>query len=181
MSGGRPKGSYAAETKYGFPSTTPEYRSLKYKAWRAKLKEEHPEEYRRLCDESNARGREWRLKKKLEDPIAWKEREQRHIAQQRGAARLRLLKKYNLTAECYAKMLIAQGGGCAVCGNTIGGNVHDNEKLHIDHSHQTGIVRGLLCSACNTGLGKFKDDASLLRRAIGYIERQEGIGSCLQK
>ena len=43
-------------------------------------------------------------------------------------------------------------------------------RFHIDHDHSTGKVRGLLCTACNMGLGLFKDDPEMLLRAIDYLE-----------
>lgn len=50
---------------------------------------------------------------------------------------------------------------CVICGS--------KEKLCIDHSHQSGRIRGMLCSACNKGLGFFKDNPTLLLRASDYI------------
>lgn len=80
----------------------------------------------------------------------------------------RLQSEYGITAEDYERMLVAQDGGCAICGS-------DNAEgrggmLHVDHCHSTGKVRGLLCDQCNHGLGKFKDDQALLQRAIEYLE-----------
>lgn len=41
--------------------------------------------------------------------------------------------------------------------------------MHIDHDHRTGKVRGILCQACNLGLGKFRDDPALIKSAIRYL------------
>jgi hypothetical protein len=54
-----------------------------------------------------------------------------------------------------------QGFRCAICG--------EKSKLHLDHDHENIKIRGLLCSACNTGLGFFKDDIQLLLKAIIYL------------
>jgi hypothetical protein len=50
---------------------------------------------------------------------------------------------------------------CAICAST--------EKLHIDHNHETGVVRGLLCGTCNAGIGMFRDKIELLKNAIDYL------------
>lgn len=74
-------------------------------------------------------------------------------------------KKYNLTVEQYEQMFANQGGGCSICGQ------RQERRLAIDHDHETGKVRGLLCHTCNVGLGNFHDLPTLLRRAIAYLER----------
>lgn len=74
-----------------------------------------------------------------------------------------LKKKYGLTPEQYDEMLEAQGGGCAICGTPPG-----DIALHVDHCHETGRVRGLLCFPCNAGLGQFKHDPELLLAAASY-------------
>lgn len=81
----------------------------------------------------------------------------------------RLKKCYGLTVEQYHAMKTKQGGGCAICGSTTPGG-KDN-KLHVDHDHKTGKVRGLLCNRCNIALGGFGDDIQRLRLAIQYLER----------
>lgn len=70
---------------------------------------------------------------------------------------------YGITQHDYETLRDIQGGVCAICGS--------DKKLHVDHDHRSGVVRGLLCFNCNTGLGKFEDNERLLRAAIGYMER----------
>ena len=90
---------------------------------------------------------------------------------ERAKASLRkskLMRDYGLTLDDYAQMLDEQGGGCAICGAVEPGG---RGRFHIDHCHATGVIRGLLCSRCNVGLGHFGDDAARMRLAIAYLER----------
>lgn len=77
-------------------------------------------------------------------------------------------KRYGVSEYEYVCMLDDQDGHCALCPATErdgrGG------PLCVDHDHATGKVRGLLCGACNHGLGKFQDDPARLRAAADYIE-----------
>lgn len=79
----------------------------------------------------------------------------------------RLKHLYGLTEFAYQTLLNAQGGVCAIC---KGPESIPNRRLGVDHCHKTGRVRGLLCDRCNVGLGRFKDDASLLKKAVAYLE-----------
>lgn len=72
--------------------------------------------------------------------------------------------RYNLTPEQVEEMA---ANGCGICGTHEWNGRH--KRPHVDHDHKTGKVRGILCSECNTGLGKFKDDLTLLRRAMDYL------------
>jgi hypothetical protein len=79
-----------------------------------------------------------------------------------------LKRKYDLSLEGYFALLEEQEGKCAICGNIF---CDSNERrLCVDHNHETGKVRGLLCFNCNTGLGKFNDDLGLLKKTIVYLE-----------
>lgn len=83
-------------------------------------------------------------------------------------------RRYGFTAEQYAELLEAQGGGCAICGETN----QSGRSLAIDHDHACcpdqnscgKCVRGLLCDGCNLGIGKLRDNPNLLRKAAIYIE-----------
>jgi hypothetical protein len=83
-------------------------------------------------------------------------------------------KKYGVTEDWYRETLKDQQFACAICGADEpkgNGNLH----FHVDHDHETGQVRGLLCSPCNVGLGKFKDSPSVLQSAINYLKNFKGI------
>ena len=82
--------------------------------------------------------------------------------------------KFGVDQEMYDEMAAEQDNCCAICG------VHATEdkanrwdgtgSLNVDHCHETGLVRGLLCSQCNQGLGRFKDNIESLKKAIWYLE-----------
>lgn len=76
-----------------------------------------------------------------------------------------LQRKYGITVEDYELMLERQDGGCAICGAGPG-----KRRLHVDHDHESEVVRALLCGDCNTGIGKFDENPELLRRAAAYLE-----------
>jgi hypothetical protein len=77
-------------------------------------------------------------------------------------------RKYGLTAAAVRAILNSQGGVCAICAASKPGGRGD---WHLDHDHGTRKPRGLLCAACNKGLGHFSDDANLLRAAAHYLEK----------
>lgn len=84
---------------------------------------------------------------------------------------VRVRNKYGITRAKYEAMLRDQGGVCAIClqperalsrtGRVI--------RLAIDHCHETGAVRGLLCSTCNTAIGKLRDQPIVVTRAVLYL------------
>jgi hypothetical protein len=71
---------------------------------------------------------------------------------------------YGLSATDYNKMLHDQGGVCAICRGSPRG-----KHLSVDHCHNTGAVRGLLCGSCNSTIGKLKDDPMLTHLATKYL------------
>lgn len=74
---------------------------------------------------------------------------------------------YKIDQKIYNEMLKKQNNCCAICyGNT-------KRKLSVDHCHITGKIRGLLCTRCNTSLGKSKDNIKLLKSMIKYLKKYE--------
>jgi len=75
---------------------------------------------------------------------------------------------YGITPEQYNAMLNAQEGKCAICSAKKPGG--RTKMFFIDHCHNTGKIRGLLCMRCNTGLGLFLDNSKFLFNAISYLK-----------
>lgn len=79
---------------------------------------------------------------------------------------------FGMSLAEYSQMVIAQNNKCAICSEEEtemrGGII---KALAVDHNHTTGKIRSLLCTACNQGLGKFKDDPQILRKAAIYLEK----------
>lgn len=90
-----------------------------------------------------------------------------------------LWRRYRLTLERYAEMLVEQDGKCAICLVDAPRDIR-SDRFHVDHDHACcpgfgscgKCVRGLLCHACNTALGNFTDDPARLLRAIDYLDRR---------
>lgn len=88
------------------------------------------------------------------------------------------LKKYNITLEQYNEMLINQNNSCAICGSPDPGV----GSFAVDHDHSCcaerktscgKCIRGLLCSNCNNGLGRFKDNFEILLKAAKYLQKKK--------
>ncbi len=92
-----------------------------------------------------------------------REYRQRRSVEERDAY---LKRTFGITQADYDDLLARQGGGCAICGKQPG-----KISLHVDHDHETGVVRGLLCVGCNNALGQFHDEPRLLLRAAEYVMR----------
>lgn len=82
---------------------------------------------------------------------------------------------FGLSLEDYNQMLEAQGGVCAICRQPETHKRNGRLKaLAVDHHHGSGKIRGLLCSDCNTGIGKLKDDPKILFAAAEYLRKHLG-------
>jgi len=77
----------------------------------------------------------------------------------------KLQRTYGISYKEYLTMLEAQDGRCAICGTDDSGK----RAFSVDHCHDTGEIRGLLCGNCNSGIGNLRDSISLLERAIEYL------------
>ena len=79
-----------------------------------------------------------------------------------------VMKTYGLEAGEYAKLYTEQGGVCAICRRATG----KTKRLAVDHDHDTGRVRGLLCGPCNKLVGYLRNSPEAFRRGADYLERR---------
>jgi hypothetical protein len=125
------------------------------KAWYAENREREIE-----------RVRQWALAnpEKIADKIARATGSEKKKASDR---RSYLKRTYGLTVEDYERMLAEQDGVCAICKQPR----PENRTLHVDHDHETGEIRALLCFRCNNALGDFEEEYELFQRAADYLDR----------
>lgn len=103
--------------------------------------------------------REKHIKEKKKDPnfvLSTQERMKKNA----------LWNMYRLTFEEYNKLLKEQNYKCKICNTSI----ENTSEAQVDHCHDTGKIRGLLCRKCNVGLGCFQDNLDLFRKAMEYLE-----------
>jgi hypothetical protein len=79
-----------------------------------------------------------------------------------------LKRSYGISTDQYNDMMNKQNGKCSICNEPL-------KKPNIDHEHQTGYVRDILCHNCNTGIGYFKENPELLQKGIEYLEKHKNI------
>lgn len=106
-------------------------------------------------------------------PDAYKAANARYMAKHpervRANNRRRRLRDYGLTVESFDALIVKQRGCCAVCA----GALPTGRLRHVDHDHQTGAVRGVLCQHCNQLLGFAREDIRILAGAIAYLGRHK--------
>ena len=111
-------------------------------------------------------------RRRLLDPEKTKEKDRKYRLNNARNCRSASLKyRFGITADDYDVMYDNQKGCCAICG--IHSSDYTNKtklRLHVDHCHTTGMIRGLLCNSCNTSLGGFKDNEEIMSKAIAYIQ-----------
>ena len=99
----------------------------------------------------------------------YKETEAYKISQRKASFK----RKYNLSLDQHSKMYVKQNGCCLICKRPV-----NYEKIHTDHNHISGKIRGLLCRECNLGLGYFFVDekgTEILSQAVKYIKQQNKV------
>ncbi len=109
---------------------------------------------------------------KLDNPERTKQLDKIRYGRTKHIKRDKYIEKtYGLSPEAYATLYKTQNGLCSICEKAP----KDCKSLDVDHCHITKKVRGLLCNACNQGLGFFKDNPSLLQKAISYLSSQASL------
>lgn len=137
----------------------------RYKRTRAKWYRARPEEQKH---KERKRASEWYRNNKERATAARKRyyaANRKQIGKQNRANRLR--RQYGLTPQQYREMWKRQGKRCAVCLK----RPRTKARRHVDHCHDTGKVRGILCQSCNHGLG-FLPTVKVLKQAIRYLMAQ---------
>lgn len=81
--------------------------------------------------------------------------------------------KYGITYEEFRQQCEAQGGKCNICNTDLEYKGKSNKSAVQDHDHETGQLRGVLCNACNVGLGHFKDNQDVLLNAVDYLKEHQ--------
>lgn len=92
------------------------------------------------------------------------------VREQSRSARAYKLRKFGLTLAEYDAMVVARLGRCDIC-STVPAN--QGGSLCVDHDHESGLVRGLLCSPCNRAIGLLGDTAASVARAAAYLANRE--------
>lgn len=101
-----------------------------------------------------------------------RERAMRYEADRDRAKDEARLRRYGLSGDEYRTLAARQDNRCAICGTRASENRRGRGTrgaLTVDHDHETGLIRGLLCSPCNTGIGGLRHNQDLLRQAIAYL------------
>ena len=123
--------------------------------------------YRSWCKEhANAYAAAWRAANPVKNRVAW--------------LRAGFAKRYGITLEQYQELFNVQRGACAICeralvsqvdvaNRAVDASASKVETAHVDHCHESGAVRGLLCTECNTGIGYLKESPRILQKAIDYL------------
>lgn len=137
----------------------PEQARKRASAWYAANKERGKETRRAYYEANKEKLREQDRERKR----AAREADPEGYAEKRRWEKIK--SRRGMTQEQYYARLSEQGGVCAICEDAP----PERGYLHIDHCHESTKVRGLLCPACNKGLGLFRDNPDALVRAARYL------------
>lgn len=138
----------------------------KYKEkYREENKENLREYYKKYRMENADKKKEQDKKYREANPDKVRKNSLAYINRNKEALEEKRIKRvYGINKTEYQEMLERQEGKCAIC--------KKKEKLVIDHDHESGKVRGLLCTRCNTAIGYFLDDIESIKSAISYLDAE---------
>lgn len=131
-----------------------------------RLRERQRVKNARFGREAAQRYRQRNVEKVAQAQATWRSNNREY------ARELRLRDRFKISTVEYQRLLMQQGGVCAICAlpeSTGARNGRKPDSLAVDHCHVTKRIRGLLCRLCNSGLGFFRDDPTRLRAAILYL------------
>jgi hypothetical protein len=162
-----------------------EEKKAKQREWNKKRMEQiksDPAKYAEYLQKEKERGRK-KAKDIQNDPIRkekrnkyykkYTEKNKDRVKKQQSRSpeqwkKINIARRYGITVEYYDSLLVQQNELCAIC-------LKKPLKFHVDHCHESGIVRALLCSKCNTSLGLLQEDVEIFNRAIKYLEKHKGL------
>lgn len=145
-----------------------------------RVRQSRVEQRRRQLEKNPNLYREQRARQLIKDPNFDRKHNEKQRSKLKDDPRRQALRaatvrrnhlktRFGLTVEDFDRMYEAQGGKCAVCPRDL----EEGYKTHVDHCHETGKVRGLLCFYCNTSLGKLKEDEDTIRNLLAYIQKHK--------
>jgi hypothetical protein len=112
----------------------------------------------RLWQQDNPERHNANRRRRRQDPVRKRRERDGHLR-----------RTFGITIDEYEAMFDAQGGRCGICRR----EPHPTISLHVDHDHERGHLRGLICFDCNAGLGKFRDRRRLLAAALRYLDAHD--------
>jgi hypothetical protein len=160
--------------------------------WRAKNPERYREAQRRAYqarrEEISAQSKKkWaerspeRIARDKSLRAAWHARQSPEVRERRRIAsyEYQLRQKYGLSRAEYDEMWERQGQRCAICSRTKDDLLHRRYKMVVDHDHETGVVRGILCDDCNVGIARLREDIATIENAAAYLRNHANLRPAL--
>lgn len=138
----------------------------KYRTLRREYTKRNPDIIRAYKRKPEVKARE--MQRVRRNRANWTPEQKAHAALVLRSSHLRRL--YGITAEQFDAMALAQGGVCGICGKPDA-NKRWKGRLHVDHCHKTGKVRGLLCTSCNLTLGRIGESIGTALALIDYLRK----------
>lgn len=136
---------------------SPEERKRRKRIYRARYRTKHPGRH-------NKQVLEWQKRNRDKRHATQKRYREKHVGKRKA---YKAKARYGLSQDSWDALLAAHAN-CQICGSPFD---EPGTRKCVDHDHDTGVVRGLLCNSCNGGLGLFRDSTARLMAAIAYLQR----------